>query len=281
MMESEVIKKEMHRVYGDVYAACLYGSQVCGYATEDSDYDVLVVLEEYEPGVKYTYVEGDVEIAFLGVSRKVFEEDVKEATYGGFIADRLINPITPVLNKEFIRSSELRRKKVIVEWESTKLILKKRENAGFIDINLLFFPFKKWNKMVSIYRPYQYSIENALRKDLREKNLNALLPGFQKSIMEVDFLREVYPGWYRISPDFVKEVLKGPLPLRLDRLRMVEREIEDLVARYLTHSRAGDSDRDLIVKETISKIKREVRHIREKGFSSPLEEPEKFLLYGK
>ena len=62
---------------------------------------------------------------------------------------------------------------------------------------------------------------------------------------------------------------------------MIEREIENSVARYLTHSKAGDSDRDIIIKEALSKVKREVRHFKEKKLSSHLEDPKKFLLYPK
>jgi predicted nucleotidyltransferase len=39
-MKSDYVLREMERVYGDVFAVCLYGSLVCGYATSDSDYDI-------------------------------------------------------------------------------------------------------------------------------------------------------------------------------------------------------------------------------------------------
>jgi predicted nucleotidyltransferase len=280
-METSAILQEMERTYGEVHGACLYGSQVCGYATGDSDYDVLVVLEDYGPGVKYTYVQNGMEMAFLGVDREVFEEDVRGAAYGGFIADRLLNPIIPLVKEEYIRASEVERKKAVVEWETAKLVLKNREAAGYLDINILYYPYKKWNKMAAVYHPYRYSIENTLRKDLKEKNLASLLPGFEKAIRDLGILREVYPGWYRIEESFVSSTLDRPLPARLERIKMAEREMEDVVARYLTHKKAGDSDRDLVIREIISKVRREVRHLREHGLSSPLEDPEKFLIYPK
>jgi predicted nucleotidyltransferase len=280
-MKEDVILGEMEKNFGRVLAACLYGSQVCGYATEDSDFDALVVLEEYDPGVKYTYVDNGIEIAFLAVSRKVIEEDAKESAYGGFITDRLINPLNPLVNEAYLRELEVERKKTVVKWETTKLVLKKKEDSKYIDINILFYPFKKWNKISSIYRPYLYSIENTLRSDLKEQNLRALLPGFQAAIKQLMFLKKVYPGWYRIQEEFVDQTLEHHLSTELERIKIVEREMEDVVSRYLTHSRAGDSDRDLIIKEVLSKVKREVRHIREKGFKSPLEDPEKFLIYPK
>jgi predicted nucleotidyltransferase len=280
-MENDDIRRELKRAYKNVYAACLYGSRVCGYATKDSDYDVLVILEEYKPGVKYTYVNGAFEIAFLAVSKKVFEEDVYNSSYGGFIADRILNPIKPLVNEEYLVSCELERKKKIITWETSKLVLKNKLNAQLIDINLLYFPFKQWDKIATVYRPFLYSVENMLRSDLREKNLKSLVPGYRRGIEELGFYREVYPGWYRIEQEFVDKILGAGLSAQIERLKMIEREVENIVVRYLTHAKAGDSDRDLVIKEVLSKVQREVRHFKEKGFSIPLEKPEKFLIYPK
>ena len=85
-------------------------------------------------------------------------------TYGGFIADRIINPIYPLINEKYLRELEVDRKKKIVNWETTKLILKKESDSKFIDINILYYPFKKWNKIASVYRPYLYSIEGAYQQ---------------------------------------------------------------------------------------------------------------------
>jgi predicted nucleotidyltransferase len=52
IVEIKKIKLEMAKNFGRVFAACLYGSQACGYAKDESNYDVLVILDEYEPGVK-------------------------------------------------------------------------------------------------------------------------------------------------------------------------------------------------------------------------------------
>ncbi len=268
----------MEDTFGEVWAACLYGSQVCGYATSDSDYDVLVVLDDYGPGVKYTYVDAGFELAFLGVSRRVLEDDAQDSAYGGFIADRLINPLNPIVNNAYIRSQEVARKKTIIAWETEKLVYRYKEKSKYLDINLLYYPYKKWRKIASVYHPYKYSIENVLRSDLRRKNLDALLPGFQRAIEELDILSETYPGWYRPGEEFIKKTLSRTLKPGLERAKIAEREIEGVVARYLTHSRAGDSDRDLIIKEVLSKVKREVRQIGEKKTKSALIDPKRFLI---
>ncbi len=277
-METETILGEMKKTFGNVLAACLYGSQVCGYATGESDHDALVILEEYAPGVRYTYVESGIEIAFLAVSKRVFEDDAAAGAYGGFIADRVINPFEPLVNEGYLQDWEVERKKSIVEWETTKLVVKNKEDARYINVNILYFPFKKWNRISAVYRPYLYSIENTLRKDLREQNLRQLTPGYKRAIDESGLLHETLPGWYRIDEAFIEETLGSGLPARLERIKMAEREIEGVVARYLTHERAGGSDRDLIIKEVMSKVRREARHIKEQGFSRKLKNSGDFLI---
>jgi predicted nucleotidyltransferase len=46
-----------------VVSICLYGSRVAGYAKPDSDYDVLIVLEDYKPTVRYRYLQGEVPVS--------------------------------------------------------------------------------------------------------------------------------------------------------------------------------------------------------------------------
>lgn len=278
-VETESIFEKLDETFGkEVVAACLYGSQVSGYATAESDHDVLVVLEDYSPRVKYTYVEGGDgrEIAFLAVDKYVLEEDVRETRYGGFIADRLINPLEPLINPSFIKEMEVERRKTIILWETEKLVLKKGLEAGYLDINLLYYPYKRWNKIARIYRPFLYSVESTLRPDLREANLQRVVPPWEEAVSGLDILRPSLPGWYRIKDDFIKERLGDLVSKRLERMGMMEREFEDMVARYLIHKKAGGSDRELLVKEAISKVKREVRHMMEKGGQSTLLDPKRF-----
>ena len=54
----------------EILAITLYGSRACGYAREDSDYDVLLILSEYSEGVRYTYLSKDkLQLAILTVDQ--------------------------------------------------------------------------------------------------------------------------------------------------------------------------------------------------------------------
>ncbi len=273
--QTEIILKECEKIYGKVFAACLYGSQVCGYARAESDFDVIVVLNKYDARVKYTYIKGDFEIAFLAVDKKVLEDDINNAKYGDFIAGRLINPTIPLVNAEYIQNSELNIKKRIIDREIKKLVYDYKIDAKFLEINLLYFPFKKWHKLAAIYRPYLYSLDNMLRRELRRRNLNIILKNYKKAVRESKILYEIYPGWYGIDAEFIDNSLKEPV--FMERIKITEREIEQAIAGYMTHKKAGDSDMDIFIEELTGKITREIKHIKASAFKHLLDDPGKYL----
>ena len=45
----------------DIVALCAYGSHIADYATEKSDYDVIIVLKPFNQRVKYYYLKGETE----------------------------------------------------------------------------------------------------------------------------------------------------------------------------------------------------------------------------
>jgi hypothetical protein len=114
-----------------------------------------------------------------------------------------------------------------------------------------------------------------------EINLNSLLPGYFSAVEELGILTKSYPGWYRIHENFILDLMGETQPKELERIKVIEREIQDVGARYLTHRRAGNSDCDLVIKAVISKVKREVHLFKERGIKSSLEDPKKFLIYSK
>src|SRR6185437_3668040 len=59
-----------HKVVG----TCLYGSRVAGYARPESDYDLIIVLEDYAYILKYVYLkEAELELSALVVDRNSLE----------------------------------------------------------------------------------------------------------------------------------------------------------------------------------------------------------------
>src|SRR5919197_1912873 len=81
--------------------ACLYGSKIAGYANEESDFDIIIVLENYSRLIKYVYVnESKIRVSALVVDRTSLEKDAKSAFLGEFVIGRLLHIYHPIANPE-------------------------------------------------------------------------------------------------------------------------------------------------------------------------------------
>jgi len=264
--------KEIKKEFKKIYAACLYGSREAGYASKNSDIDIIIILKKFKPKIKYIYKKN---FSFLVVEKKFFEQDIYNIKHGDFIAARIGNPIKPILNKEYINKMEIELKKRIVMYSIKKIIYKYKKYANLLEINILYFPFKYWNKLVQIYPPFRYSIENTLKSRLREKNLKKILSGYIKAIEQLKILQEIYPGWYKIKKNFIKNLRKKPSK---ELIKIYEKEIKKAIERYKTHKKAGaDSETDTVIYEISHKIERELKQIKRKGLKKILDNPDKYI----
>src|SRR5919204_5226192 len=76
----------------NVAGICLYGSRVAGYSREDSDFDIIMVLEDYPYAVKYIYTaEEDMKISALVVDLARLQTDATSAFLGEFVVGRLLH----------------------------------------------------------------------------------------------------------------------------------------------------------------------------------------------
>src|ERR687887_2475829 len=92
---SRIAKK--YRVAG----VCLYGSRIAGYSRADSDFDVIIVLNDYPYAVKYIYTaEADMKISALVVDLAGLEKDAASASLGEFVVGRLLHIYEPLENKD-------------------------------------------------------------------------------------------------------------------------------------------------------------------------------------
>ena len=83
---SKIAKK--HKIVG----VCLYGSKVAGYARPESDFDVIIVLEDYAYILKYVYLKAaELELSALVVDRNSLEKDAESSFLGEFVVGRLLH----------------------------------------------------------------------------------------------------------------------------------------------------------------------------------------------
>ena len=97
-----VLKTLKKRTKGlKIEGICIYGSRISGYAKPHSDYDLIVVINNYQPRIRYQYIFGQIEISAIFVDSNALQNDVKNAELGEFVIGRLLNPYLPIINSDF------------------------------------------------------------------------------------------------------------------------------------------------------------------------------------
>ena len=277
-------EKGVHRVILDacsrvagksrIEAICLYGSRISGYAREDSDYDVLLILTEYANGVKYSYekVDGN-QLAILIVDKKALELDAEKGSFGDFIAGRLMSPYTPLLNTEYLEDIEVKLKKRFVEEDLEDLVIEYEELARGLVIRLEYLILARMQKRSRGYPPLRYSYINMLREELRDKNMTAILRGYRKAIKKLTtskFIR-VEGDTIRFENEYVDIILSSKTYNKVVNLADFSRRA---LSAYITHGKAGRVKLDVFAMELTSKIKRELQTAFKR---QRIEDPKNFL----
>jgi tRNA A-37 threonylcarbamoyl transferase component Bud32/predicted nucleotidyltransferase len=254
--ELEKAKKSIARVSGkrQVAAACVYGSKAAGYARPSSDIDLLVVLEGYPYGIKYSYIgDGATELSVLIVSKKSIQADAQAASLGEFAVGRLLHVYEPIVNGQLLKSIERAYKKRVILEELQRIIDSTSLLGTEIEFPLEYVLFSKIRQRISRYPNATYSYFRTYARSPRSAmNLEAALEGYRAAL--ADLLRDdpnllsVRGNILRI-PDKAIFVDKGNVRLKLTgRLQQMR--------SYFVHTYAGREIMHLMVKEAESKIRR-------------------------
>jgi len=257
-----------------ITATCLYGSRVGGYAREDSDYDCLLILENYRDAVRYHYRKlNSINAAVLAVDKALFELDVEKGGLGDFVAGRLMSPYLPIKNSEYLEAAELQVKGRVVEEEAEDLVLEYGELARGLEIRPEYFPLSRMKKRAKVYPPIRYSYVNLFRGDLKEKNMRMILEGYDKAINALAKSKIVgrKNGYVTLEDECIDRILSRKTFERV--VNVVEQSRKALYS-YLTHGTAGIVSIDIVAKELASKIRREFLYVPS-GYE--LEDPKNYL----
>ena len=95
----------------DIEAICMYGSRIAGYANEESDYDVIGVINNFKKKVRYQYIFDKIEISVIFVDKDSIIADAKKGDLGEFVIGRLLNPYDVLVNPKFFHMIEIERVK--------------------------------------------------------------------------------------------------------------------------------------------------------------------------
>lgn len=253
---------------------CLYGSRVGGYAKDDSDYDILLVLDPYPDGLRYYYCNLDGgRAAFLIADEELLEMDAKSGSLGDFLAGRLIPPYLPIAGEDYFRRMEVILKRRICLEECEELTL---EN-GELSRGMLFKPeyvaLSRLKRRMKVYPPLRYSYGKLMSSQLRRRSMEQIMPGFLEALVRLEKEKAViFDGEFvQLSDGFIDKILS-----RRNRERVINvlEHSQRAIHSYLMHGRAGRVNLDSVAKELTAKLARGLFTFPEKiGF----EDPKRFL----
>jgi tRNA A-37 threonylcarbamoyl transferase component Bud32/predicted nucleotidyltransferase len=259
-----------HKVVG----VCLYGSRVAGYARPESDYDLIIVLEDYAYILKYVYLkEEGLELSALVVDRNSLERDAESAFLGEFVVGRLLHIYETITNAELFRRLEIVYKKRVILEEISDIVRSTNILSTEITFPLEYIMFSKIRHRSLLYRNALYSFYKTYTGRNSVHNIEFALNGYQqalKEILEVDnemLILRSHGNLVQISEKRV-DVKRS---MRVASLKLTKKFQE--FTSYIIHAYAGRHTLQYVVKEAEAKITRQKKYSIElpKFISTPRE----------
>lgn len=239
----KILKKSTKKL--DIEAICVYGSRISGYAKEKSDYDLIVVINNYKEKIRYKYIFNKIDISAIFVDKNEIITDANNASMGEFVIGRLINPYQSLLNETFFKNIEIEYKKRIIKESIEKLQNTYRSLVIYLKIPIEFFLFEKLNLRMRTYPPVKYSY--IMTYGIKDNNIEKSLKGFKVAIKKLHDENINYNnGIVRIKIN--KKINNN--------LRLNFRLIKRILIHYYIHMRAGRVKINIVIKELFSKINR-------------------------
>jgi len=263
---------ELYKNY-EVEGACFYGSRVCGYARENSDYNILLILKEYEEGVRYDYKLVNLMTAsILVIDDELFKLDVEKGALGEFVAGRILTPYIPFINESYIYEMEVNLKRRVVEEEIEELILEYEELSRGLIIKPEYFIVSRLKKRAKVYPPLIYSYVNLFREDLKEKNLNLIKKGFLEALKLLENQVVNLNGEnITIVQNYIDKVLSKKVVKKVVNIVKFSRRA---LHSYLLQGKAGRISLELMAKELTSKL---IKGLTMSTSKFLLEDPKNYL----
>ena len=242
----------------NIAGVCLYGSRAAGYARSESDYDILVILENYSHIVKYLYkkIQG-LRISLLIVDLLSVEKDAKYSFLGEFVIGRLLHVYEPILNPDlFERLERTYKKRVIIEQLGSvaKSLSKFSTEVSF---PLEYIMFSKIKNRCSLHPNAVYSFLQTYVGNNAPRNIKIAIKGYQMAFQEIisdnSQLVDVTVNGNMLR--LVNSQLRTSTTNRGVNLRL-GRKFHEL-SSYAIHAYAGRKILHYMMRETQSKINRQ------------------------
>jgi predicted nucleotidyltransferase len=240
----------------EIHALIAYGSQVAGYASESSDYDLIMVLKPFKQRVRYYYLNRTVECSILVVDPRSFENDCRKSTLGEFVSGRLLNAYYPIHGASYISDYEVAFKKKVILEGIADACAEYGEFVSEIVFPLSYFLFEKLRKRAAIYPPVVYSYSKTYGDKLLLENLDQSLQGFRAAAEMLDAEGKVQ---FRKKDETVSISVKEIHSGLFSRIGVAASYTNKSLRQYAVHGYAGRVKPNVVGKEVLSKISRSKR----------------------
>jgi tRNA A-37 threonylcarbamoyl transferase component Bud32/predicted nucleotidyltransferase len=245
----------------EIVGVCLYGSKVAGYSRPNSDFDIIVVLENYSFIVKYVYLkESKIEVSALLVDRQSLEKDARTAFLGEFVVGRLLHIYDAILNPDLFKRIEIIYKKRVIIEEIFDIVRSNNILSTEISFPLDFIMFSKIKRRSLLYPNALYSYYKIYNCENASRNIDFALDGYRRALNEI--LNEDKELLDKNPSDNSLHISEKRILInkngKIDSLKL-GKKLQDL-SSYLIHVYAGRVTFRYAVKEAQSKIKRQKKH---------------------
>jgi tRNA A-37 threonylcarbamoyl transferase component Bud32/predicted nucleotidyltransferase len=245
----------------EIVGVCLYGSKVAGYSRPNSDFDIIVVLENYSFIVKYVYLkESKIEVSALLVDRQSLEKDARTAFLGEFVVGRLLHIYDAILNPDLFKRIEIIYKKRVIIEEIFDIVRSNNILSTEISFPLDFIMFSKIKRRSLLYPNALYSYYKIYNCENASRNIDFALDGYRRALNEI--LNEDKELLDKNPSDNSLHISEKRILInkngKIDSLKL-GKKLQDL-SSYLIHVYAGRVTFHYVGKEAQSKIKRQKKH---------------------
>jgi tRNA A-37 threonylcarbamoyl transferase component Bud32/predicted nucleotidyltransferase len=250
-----------------IEACCAYGSKVAGYARPDSDYDLLLVLKNYNHVIKYTYFHNNLAVSVLIVDSKSLLRDATKAVLGEFVVGRLLHPYEPLSNAEYLKEVETAYKKRVILEEIRELAA----NPLYTELLILveYFLYSKVQKRSKVYPHALYSYVKTYSGSNADANVESSRKGFLVALKQLE-----RQGYVRFEDEYVRIEPKKISARKGEKASLQVSNVMRGTLSYMVHTYAGRRTLGFVKQEAMSKIN---RHRKIGEYSQKLKNPKSLL----
>jgi tRNA A-37 threonylcarbamoyl transferase component Bud32 len=228
LAESWVLKENIHSL-------CASGPLVAGYASKDSDYEMIIVTKNSNKNVPEKPVDVSVRPSPLIIDLESLLNAATRPSPGELLIGRFLNIYEPLVNSEFLHRVEVEYKKRVIAEALIEIQADYRDFSSNLILPYEYFLFDRLHKRALEYPDETESYGRTYGGVHKEENLEFTLRGFREA---AEFLAS--RGIVRINDDSVR-ILKGRMERKnvLSMLYEMYPRTAENASHYALHSIAS------------------------------------------